>query len=169
MWSNLAAIPESIASTPATSADAASASASSTPESAADLNEALKKCVGEVEHKSLRQMCGRLIKKACTVEEFHSHCTEVFEFKDNGMGLYRRLVLSLPDGDRRALLVSLVDEAVAKAAATPAAEPVEKTEEVAATVPTVDSKAAEESEAPAAATPSEPATPTNGKKRSRLC
>jgi len=90
------------------------------PESTADLQAALLRCLGEDDNKVLRGLCGKLIKGACSATDFHTRGLELFQRADNGgtkfLGLYRRMVLSLPDGDKRALLVSLVDEAVAMAA-----------------------------------------------------
>jgi len=90
------------------------------PESTADLQAALLRCLGEENNKVLRGLCGKLIKGACSATDFHTQGLDLFQRADNGgtkfLGLYRRMVLSLPDGDKRALLVSLVDEAVAMAA-----------------------------------------------------
>jgi len=99
-------------------------------ETAADLNASLLACVGEANHKTLRKMCGRLQRNDMKVDEFHQAALELFEFQ---MPTYRRLVLSFPDGDKRAHLVSLCDEAVAtekeNAVAAASAAPVNPTVE----------------------------------------
>ena len=94
--------------------DVSAAGVDAKPKAAeADLNASLKNMLGEEGHKALRITCGKLMKKTCSVDDFHQHCLGLFQSKENGMTLYRRLVLSLPDGDKAKLLVSLVDEAVA--------------------------------------------------------
>jgi len=62
-------------------------------------------------------LCSQLVKKEVPVDKFHSECMGIFDGKQDGLSIYRRLVLSLPDGDKRAHLVSLVDEAKALASA----------------------------------------------------
>jgi hypothetical protein len=91
-------------------------------EKAADLNAALLECVGEDEHKILRANCASLMKKELSTDKFHSYCLNLFQKPEGGMKLYRRLVLSFPDGDKRAMLLSLVDEAVATANRPPTAK-----------------------------------------------
>ena len=122
MWSSVAsAVPAAV--TPAHAVE------DETPESAADLQAALLRCLGEEDNKILRGLCGKLVRGACSADDFHAQGLALFQRAGGGsgaktLGLYRRLVLSLPHGDKRALLVSLVDEAVATAAKPAEAPPV---------------------------------------------
>mmetsp|Transcript_69387 Transcript_69387/g.136452 ORF Transcript_69387/g.136452 Transcript_69387/m.136452 type:complete len:328 (+) Transcript_69387:52-1035(+) len=103
-------------------------------ETAADLNASLLACVGEENHKTLRKMCGRLQRNDMKADDFHQAALELFKSGEGQpMATYRRLVLSFPDGDKRAHLVSLCDEAVAtekeNAVAAASAAPVNPTVE----------------------------------------